>query len=120
MSKVWTTALCTIVAIAVTAFAADEKKPADTTAKPKPHVVTGTIEKISSDCIVVKNKNGESTLAIDAKTKFGTKADPKTCADFKEGDKASVSYKEDGDKKIAVSVRVPGPKKPDAKPEEKK
>jgi hypothetical protein len=116
--------LSLIAAVAMVCSASAADTPEKTTDKPKPHTCTGEIVKISSDCIVVKNRNGEQTFSMDDTTKFGTKDDPKKCDDFKVGDKATVAFKEDGDKKCAIAVRVPKPHAkpattPDAKPDAK-
>ena len=101
--------LIAAVAMLCSATAADApEKGAD---KPKQHTCTGEIVKISSECIVVKNRNGEQTFSMTDATKFGTKEDPKKCSDYKAGDKVTVSFKEDGDKKCATAVRPPRPPK---------
>ena len=75
---------------------------------------TGKIVSISGDCIAVDAKGGEQKFAINEKTKFGSKAEPKKAEDFKAGDKVTVRFKEDGDKKIAVNVGPPAAPKPKA------
>ena len=107
--------LIAAVAMVCTASAADT--PEKGAEKPKPHSCTGEIVKISTDCIVVKNRNGEQTFVMNDSTRFGTKEDSKKCSDFKVGDKVAVRFTENGDRKCAVAVQVP---KPHAKPDEKK
>jgi hypothetical protein len=111
--------LIAAVAVVCSASAADAPEKMD---KAKGHSCTGEIVKISSDCIVVKNRNGEQTFVMNEATRFGTKEEPKKCGDYKAGDKVTVAFKEDGDKKCAVAVRTPRPpKKTDEnKPDEKK
>ncbi|MBI5686019.1 MAG: hypothetical protein HZC54_13185 [Verrucomicrobia bacterium] len=117
MKKLWTVvglSLIAAVAMVVSASAA-EKGKAGEKAKGAP-TCSGKVVSVSSDCIVVKNRNGEQKFAVNEKTRFGTKTDPKKCGDFKEGDAVVVSFKEDGDKKCALSVRTaPPPKKKEAK-----
>ncbi len=118
MKKLWTAIVVSLVAaVAMVCSASAADTPEKGAEKPKSHMCTGEIVKISADCIVVKNRNGEQTIAMNDATKFGSKDDPKKCADFKVGDKVSVAFKEDGDKKCAIAVRTPRPPK---KPEEKK
>lgn len=100
-----------IAAVAMMCSASAADTPEKGVEKPKLHTCTGEIVKISSDCIVVKNRNGEQTFAMTDTTKFGTKEDPKKCSDYKAGDKVTVAFKEDGDKKCAVAVRAPRPPK---------
>jgi hypothetical protein len=106
--------LIAALAMVVSASAAEKGKAGE---KPKAApTCTGKIVSISADCIVVKNRNGEQKFAVSEATKFGTRTEPKKCGDFKEGDAVQVSFKEDGDKKCALSVRTaPPPKKKEAK-----
>lgn len=121
MKKMWTAmGLSLVAAVAMVCSASAADTPEKGAEKPKPHSCTGEIVKISSDCIVVKNRIGEQTFVMNDATKFGTKEDPKKCADFKVGDKVSVAFKEDGDKKCAVGVRTPRPKKPEEKKTDEK
>lgn len=100
-------AVAAIVGMSLTlsVYAADDQKP-----EPKKHgpMVSGEIVSIAKDCIKVKGKDGqEVAVAITDATKFGSKNDPKTCDDFKVGDKVVVGYKEDGDKKVATRIGAP-------------
>jgi len=113
MKKLWTVVgLSLIAAVAMAVSASAAEKGAKGGDKPKPHQITGEVCAISPDCITVKSKkDGEVKIAMTNKTAFGTKAEPKKCDDFKVGDKVTVAYKEDGDKKCALAVRVPAPRK---------
>ena len=119
MKKLWTVvglSLIAVVAMVVSASAAD-----DAGKKHSPHAV-GTVSAINPDCITVTTKkDGDVKIAMDKNTVFGDKKDPKTCADFKVGDKVFVAYTEDGDKKCATAVKVAKPHaKKDAAPDAKK
>ncbi|MCX7824205.1 MAG: hypothetical protein N2689_01435 [Verrucomicrobiae bacterium] len=110
MSKLWkvtSLAVAAVVAmsLATGAFAAEAKKGAPG------KQLTGEIVSIDKECIKIKGKAGEGMFAITDKTKFGSKAEPKTASDFKCGDKVRVIYKEEGDKKIALSIATPPPAK---------
>lgn len=113
MKKLWTVVgLSLIAAVAMVVSASAAEKGGKGADKPKPHQITGEVCAINADCITVKSKKeGEVKIALNNKTIFGTKADPKKCDDFKVGDKVTVAYKEDGDKKCALAVRVPAPRK---------
>ena len=116
MKKLWTAvgvSLIAAVAMVVSASAADKvEKGGD---KPKTHQVTGEVCAISADCITVKGREGEVKIEMDKSTKFGSKTEPKACSDFKVGDKVLVRFKEDGDKKCALSVGAPHAKKAEEK-----
>jgi Cu/Ag efflux protein CusF len=115
MSKMWKVASFAVAAVvamslATGAFAAEEKKAEGK--KPQAPQKTGAIVSIDKECIKIKPAKGDEVMfSITEKTKFGTKADPKTCSDFKCGDKVTVRFKEEGDKKVALSVVVPPPAK---------
>ena len=115
-------ALLTVVAFAggvmaqpaaKTEKAAAEKPKAKKAAAPKP--VTGTVAAYEAGKMIavkVKDKEMNFDIAPDAKIK----------GEVKEGAKATVAYKKDGDKMVATSISVPAPKKtaPPKKAPEKK
>ncbi|MCX6900152.1 MAG: hypothetical protein NT105_15825 [Verrucomicrobia bacterium] len=112
MKKLWTVVgLSLIAAVVMVVSASAAEKGKDGEKRKGPPTCSGKIVSVSSDCIVVKNRNGEQKFAVSPTTIFGTKKDPKKCEDFKEGDAVVVSFKEDGDKKCALSVRVAPPAK---------
>ena len=93
--------------------------PAPAPGKPKPAKIekfTGVIEKVDemAKAIDVKGKvqKEEKTLtfATDDKTKITRGKDTLTFADLKNGMNVSVDYKKEGDKMIAVAIRVAAPK----------
>jgi hypothetical protein len=101
-------------------------KPAGTTAPPpaaapakaekpvKMHSFSGDIMKVDAmaKMIMIKSKKGEMTFVADDKTKItmGGKAMP--LGDLKEGMGANVSYKKDGDKNMAATIKLAAPKVP--------
>ena len=120
MSKLWKMTAFAVAAVvamslATGAFAAEEKKAE--AKKPLAPQKTGAIVSIDKECIKIKpGKGDELMFGITEKTKFGTKAEPKTASDFKCGDKVVVRFKEDGDKKIATNISIaPPPKKKEQK-----
>ena len=94
------------------------EKPKPVAEKPKakpPKPVTGTVAAYEAGkMIAVKVKDKEM--------KFDIAADAKIKGEVKEGAKATVAYKKDGDKMVATSISVPAPKKeaPPKKAPEKK
>ncbi len=89
------------------------EKPKAKPAAPKP--VTGTVAAYEAGKMIavkVKDKEMKFDIAPDAKVK----------GEVKEGAKATVAYKKDGDKMVATSISVPAPKKeaPPKKAPEKK
>lgn len=77
--------------------------------------VKGTIEKIDAKSVTIKNEKGKSdTFAINEKTAFGTKAEPKKVGDFQAGDVVLVGAEKDA-KGVFVAMRITKPK---AKPAE--
>ena len=89
------------------------EKPKAKPAAPKP--ITGTVAAYEAGkMIAVKVKDKEM--------KFDIAADAKIKGEVKEGAKATVAYKKDGDKMVATSISVPAPKKeaPPKKAPEKK
>ncbi len=117
-------ALAILVAImALVAFTgglmAQEKKeaPAPAAEKPKaPKILkaTGTVAAYEAGKMLkIKVKDKEMT--------FDIVADAKVKGEVKEGAKATVSYKKEGDKMVATAITVAAPKKPaEPKPAEKK
>jgi hypothetical protein len=117
MKKVLMLAFALAIA-AAPAFAQDKK--ADTKAAAgKTMKATGSVTAVSADSITLKAKEGDLTLAVDAKTnvqatgashKTATaKADnkPTPITDFVHvGDEVAVSYHDMGATKHAASVRV--------------
>lgn len=117
-------ALAILIAImALVAFTgglmAQEKKeaPAPAAEKPKaPKVLKATGAVVAYEAgktlkIKVKDKEMAFDIAPDAKVK----------GEVKEGAKATVSYKKEGDKMVATAITVAAPKKPaEKKPVEKK
>jgi hypothetical protein len=91
-------------------------KPA-TAEKPKLQNITGTIAKCDAMAKsievkgMVKKEQKTLTFAIDDKTEITQAKATKTLADLKEGMKASVHYKEDGEKLVATTIKVSAPKK---------
>jgi|MudIll2142460700_1097286.scaffolds.fasta_scaffold1049384_1 flagellar basal body L-ring protein FlgH len=78
------------------------EKPKAKPAAPKP--VTGTVAAYEAGkMIAVKMKDKEM--------KFDIAADAKIKGEVKEGAKATVAYKKDGDKMVATSISVAAPKK---------
>ena len=113
MKTLWKAVAISVLTAAALAWAPDAGA-AEKGKGPTLHQCTGKIASISGDCIAVDAKGGEQKFAINEKTKFGSKAEPKKADDFKAGDKVTVRFKEEGDKKIAVSVGTPAPPKPKA------
>jgi hypothetical protein len=83
------------------------EKPKPAAEKPKakpPKPITGTVAAYEAGkMIAVKVKDKEM--------KFDIAADAKIKGEVKEGAKATVAYKKDGDKMVATSISVPAPKK---------
>lgn len=126
-------ALLTLVAFVSGAMA--QQKPAPAPAKPavtpapaapaatKPAPVklekfSGVIEKIDemAKAIDIKGKVKKEdkilTFTTDDKTKITKGKDTLTFLDLKKGMNVSVDYKKDGDKNIAVAIKVAAPKAP--------
>jgi uncharacterized alpha/beta hydrolase family protein len=86
------------------------------TEKVKLENFSGTVEKVDemAKAIDVKGKvKKESktlTFATDDKTKITKAGKNMLFADLKQGVRVSVSYKKDGDKMIAASIKVAAPK----------
>ena len=128
-------ALLTSVAFA-SGVMAQQAKPATTPApapakaaatpakevKPKIEKFSGAIEKVDemTKTIVIKDKKGEKTFGIDEKTKIIKGKDTLSFADLKKGMNVSTEYKKDGDKMVAVAIKVAAPKAAPKKEEIKK
>ena len=102
-------------------------KPAATVPAGKPKAAkaekfAGAVEKIdeAAKAIVVKDKKGEKTFAIDDKTKITKAGKDMPFAEVKKGMNVSVEYKKDGDKMVAVAIRVAAPKATKEKKAEEK
>lgn len=92
-------------------------KPATTPApapkapeKPKLEKFSGAIEKVDemAKTVVVKGKKEEKTFAMDEKTKITRGKKGLTFADLKKGMSVSVESKKEGEKVIAVAIKVAG------------
>jgi uncharacterized alpha/beta hydrolase family protein len=87
---------------------------------------SGTIEKVDemAKAIDVKGKVKKEekvlTFATDDKTKITKAKKNMSFADLKQGMRVSVTYKKDGDKMTAVSIKVAAPKPAPKKEEPKK
>ena len=113
-------AMVTVVAFAFGVMAQQKPAPAKAAAtpapapkapeKPKLEKFSGAIEKVDevAKAIVVKEKKAEKTFAIDDKTKITKAKKDLAFSDLKKGMSVSVEYKKDGDKVIAVSIKVAG------------
>lgn len=87
---------------------------------------SGSIEKIDEVAKVlevkqkVKKEEKTFTFAIDDKTKIERGRETLTLSGLKKGMRVSVEYKKDGDKNVAVAIKVPAPKAQPKKAEEMK
>ncbi len=96
--------------------------------KPKLEKFSGAIEKVDEVAktfeVKQKVKKEEKTLAfaIDDKTKITKGKETLSFADLKKGMHVSIQYKKDGDKNVAVAIKVAAtkarPKKAEEKPAE--
>ena len=120
-------ALLAMVAFVSGVVAQEKKAPAPAPAPEKAKVEKAKAEKPKAppraSGTVAKYEPGKM-IALKVKDKerpFDVTADTKITGEVKEGGKATVVYKKEGDKMIATSISVPVPKKkPEAKPEVKK
>ncbi len=107
-----------ILCLAQTARA--EEKKAE---KPKPHESTGVIESVDAKAgtVTIKHKKESVTFTAAADIKFGHKGEKvaMTIADLKVGDRVTVHYTEEGDKKIAHKVSHVENKPKDGKTDKK-
>ncbi|MGB9630094.1 MAG: hypothetical protein ACPL6D_15675 [Thermodesulfobacteriota bacterium] len=125
--------LLTLVAFASAGLAQQAKTP-QTPAPAKPSVTpeptkpvktekfSGGIAKVdeTAKSIVVKSKKVEKTFVTDENTKITKGKETLTFADLKQGMNVSVEYKKDGDKLVALAIKVAVPKAPPKKMETKK
>jgi len=94
--------------------------------KPKLEKISGSIEKVDEvgKALEVKQwvKKEEKTLtfSIDDKTKIEQGKETLNLSSLKKGMRISVEYRKDGDKNVAVAIKVPVPKAQPKKVEEKK
>ena len=109
----------TTPAPATAATTAPEKPKAPAEEKPKSMMASGTVTSMTGTSLTVKTSEGESTFAIDAKTKIvgtglGTKSKEAAAAGKKQvladvvgvGDSVAVSYHDVAGAKQASEVRV--------------
>ena len=75
-----------------------------TTAKPKAHKVSGDISKL--DCTANTLTVGTTDLSTNDKTSIMKGGKKATCADLKDGDKATASYVEKDGKNWATHISV--------------
>ncbi len=126
----------TLVAFASAVFAQQPKTPQTPAPAPAPskpsatpeptkpvktEKFSGAIAKVDevAKSIVVKSKKVEKTFAIDENTKITKGKETLTFADLKQGMNVSVEYKKEGEKMIALAIKVAVPKA-SVKKEEKK
>jgi Cu/Ag efflux protein CusF len=85
-----------------------------TTAPVKLEKFTGdikSVDAVAKSIVVVKGKESK-TFIVDDKTKITKGKDALTFADLKAGMNVVLEYKKDGDKLIAVTIKVSAPKAP--------
>ena len=110
--------LLTLVAFASGVMAQQKPAPAPAPAapakeeKPKIEKFTGVVEKVDemAKAVVVKDKKGEKTFAVDDKTKITKGGKDMPLAELKKGTNVSVEYKKDGEKLVAVAIKAAAPK----------
>ena len=92
--------------------AATPAKPAAPAAAKKVEAFSGNIAKVDAmaKTVLVKGKKAEMTFVADDKTKVTMGGKDMPLGDLKEGMEAHVSYKKDGDKNLAASIKVAAPK----------
>ena len=113
--------LLTLIAFVSGAIAPAPPKGAGTTTAPAAAATTAPVklEKFTGDIksvdamaksiVVVKGKESK-TFIVDDKTKITKGKDALTFADLKAGMNVVIEYKKDGDKLIAVTIKVSAPK----------
>jgi Cu/Ag efflux protein CusF len=106
--------LLTLVAFVSGAIAAAPPKAATTPAPPAPKLekFTGdikSVDAVAKSIVVVKGKDSK-TFIVDDKTKITKGKDALTSADLKAGMNVVIEYKKDGEKLIAVTIKVSAPK----------
>jgi hypothetical protein len=91
---------------------APEKAKAEQTATERMEKFAGTIERIDEvgKIFVVKGRKDSLTFTVDDKTKIIRGGKDMPFSDLKKEMVVAVDYKREGDRKIAVSVRVAAPK----------
>lgn len=96
------------------ATAASPPKPAKPAASAKIERFAGAIEKVDemAKTIVVKSKTDEKTFVTNDQTKIIKGKETLTFADLKGGMNVSVNYKKDGDKMVALAIKIATPKVP--------
>ncbi len=96
--------------------AAPAPAPAKAEKAAKTQSFNGNIAKVDAmaKTVVVKGKKAEMTFVTDDKTKITMGGKEMPLADLKEGMGANVSYKKEGDKNVAASIKVAAPKVPAA------
>jgi len=112
--------LLTLVAFVSGAMAQQKPAPAPAPApaapakeeKPKIEKFSGVVEKVDemAKAVVVKDKKGEKTFAVDDKTKITKGGKDIPLAELKKGTNVSVEYKKDGEKLVAVAIKAAAPK----------
>ena len=112
--------LLTLVAFVSGAMAQQKPAPAPAPApaapakeeKPKIEKFTGVVEKVDemAKAVVLKDKKGEKTFAVDDKTKITKGGKDIPLAELKKGTNVSVEYKKDGEKLVAVAIKAAAPK----------
>lgn len=83
---------------------------------------SGVIEKVDelANAVIVKGKKAVNTFSTDDKTKITKGKEPLTLADLKGGMNVSIDYKKDGDKMVAIAIKVATPKAAPKKEKPKK
>ena len=103
--------LLTLVAFVSGAIATAPPK-ATTPAPVKLEKFTGdikSVDAVAKSIVVVKGKESK-TIIVDDQTKITKGKDALTFADLKAGMNVIIEYKKDGDKLIAVTIKVSAPK----------
>jgi Cu/Ag efflux protein CusF len=104
--------LLTLGAFVSGAIAAAPPTAATTPVAPKLEKFTGdikSVDAVAKSIVVVKGKESK-TFIVDDKTKITKGKDALTFADLKAGMNVVIEYKKDGDKLIAVTIKVSAPK----------
>jgi Cu/Ag efflux protein CusF len=116
--------LLTLVAFVSGAIAAAPPKAATTPATVAPAVTKTAppaklekfggkikgVDAMAKTIVVVKGKE-QKTFVLDDKTKITKGKDTLSFADTKAGMNVAIEYKKDGDKNVAVAIKVAEPKK---------
>jgi hypothetical protein len=99
--------------------AAPAPAPAKAEKTAKMESFSGNIAKVDAmaKTVMVKGKKAEMTFVTDDKTKITMGGKDMPLGDLKEGMSANVSYKKDGGKNLAATIKMAAPKAaPAAKP----